>query len=73
MVTAVETLLSGGTTVVDHFVLMPGQALETIAAAVRADREMGIRAFIGLLIQDQPLITSLPTGNSSPAPAGAYP
>lgn len=73
LVTAVETLLSGGTTVVDHLVLIPGQELETIAAAVRAYREVGIRAFIGPLIQDQPLITSLPTGNGSPAPAGAYP
>ena len=34
--TAVETLLSGGTSVVDHLVLIPGQELETIAAAVRA-------------------------------------
>ncbi len=72
LVTAVETLLSGGTTVVDHLVLIPGQELETIAAAVRAYREVGIRAFIGPLIQDQPLITSLPTGNNSPAPARAY-
>ena len=45
--TAVETLLSGGTSVVDHLVLIPGQELETIAAAVRAYQEIGIRAFIG--------------------------
>ncbi|MBE9097464.1 amidohydrolase family protein, partial [Tychonema sp. LEGE 07203] len=37
--TAVETLLSGGTSVVDHLVLIPGQELETIAAAVRAYQE----------------------------------
>jgi 5-methylthioadenosine/S-adenosylhomocysteine deaminase len=41
--TAVETLLSGGTSVVDHLVLIPGQELETIAAAVRAYQEIGIR------------------------------
>ena len=34
--TAVETLLSGGTSVVDHLVLIPERELETIAAAVRA-------------------------------------
>jgi len=60
--TAVETLLSGGTTVVDHLVLIPGQELETIAAAVRAYQEVGIRAFIGPLIQDQSFVTSIPTG-----------
>ncbi|MEN9279008.1 MAG: amidohydrolase family protein, partial [Thermostichus sp. DG_1_5_bins_95] len=49
--TAVETLLTGGTSVVDHLVLIPGQELATIAAAVRAYRESGIRAFIGPLIQ----------------------
>lgn len=59
--TAVETLLSGGTTVMDHLVLIPGQELETLAAAVRAYREVGIRAFIGPLIQDQPLTAGLPT------------
>ena len=32
--TAVETLLSGGTTVVDHLTIMPGQEIETIGAAV---------------------------------------
>lgn len=62
--TAVETLLSGGTSVVDHLVLIPGQELETIAAAVRAYREIGIRAFIGPLIQDESLTAGLPTGNS---------
>jgi 5-methylthioadenosine/S-adenosylhomocysteine deaminase len=58
--TAVETLLSGGTSVVDHLVLIPGQELETIAAAVRAYQEIGIRAFIGPLIQDE----SLTAGNA---------
>jgi 5-methylthioadenosine/S-adenosylhomocysteine deaminase len=60
--TAVETLLSGGTSVVDHLALIPGQEMETIAAAVRAYQEIGIRAFIAPLIQDKPLAASVPTG-----------
>ena len=58
--TAVETLLSGGTTVVDHLVLIPGREAETIAAAVRAYREIGIRAYIAPLIQDEPFDTRVP-------------
>ncbi len=60
--TAVETLLSGGTTVVDHLVLIPGQELATIAAAIRAYRQVGIRAFVGPLIQDEILAASIPSG-----------
>ena len=63
--TAVETLLSGGTSLVDHLVLIPGKELETIAAAVRAYQEIGIRAFIGPLIQDESLTQSLPDGGSA--------
>ncbi len=63
--TAVETLLSGGTSVVDHLVLIPGKELETIAAAVRAYRQVGIRAFVAPLIQDQALSTSLPSGGAN--------
>ena len=62
MGTAVETLLSGGTSVVDHLVLIPEREIETIAAAVRAYKEVGIRAFIAPLIQDQSLNTGMPTG-----------
>lgn len=62
--TAVETLLSGGTSVVDHLVLIPERELETIAAAVRAYREVGIRAFIGPLIQDKSLTAGIPDGDS---------
>ncbi|MBD0265033.1 MAG: amidohydrolase family protein, partial [Tolypothrix sp. Co-bin9] len=47
--TAVETLLSGGTSVVDHLVLIPGKELETIATAVKAYKEVGIRAFVAPL------------------------
>ncbi|GAB4472784.1 MAG: 8-oxoguanine deaminase [Elainellaceae cyanobacterium] len=63
--TAVETLLSGGTTVVDHLTIMPGQELETIGAAVKGYREAGIRAFVAPLIQDQSLPSSIPTGGRS--------
>lgn len=61
--TAVETLLSGGTSVVDHLALIPGQEEATISAAVRAYQQVGIRAFIGPLIQDQPLPTGMPGGD----------
>ncbi|MEM8717435.1 MAG: amidohydrolase [Cyanobacteria bacterium P01_A01_bin.3] len=60
--TAVETLLSGGTTVVDHLVLIPGQELESLAAADRAYREAGIRAYIAPLIQDEAFEYSIPGG-----------
>jgi len=63
--TAVETLLSGGTTIVDHLVLIPGREMETVAAAVRAYQEVGIRAFIGPLIQDQSLTAGVPAGEES--------
>ena len=59
--TAIETLMSGGTTVVDHLVVMPGREIETIAAADRAYREVGIRAFIGPLVHDQVLSSSIPS------------
>ena len=58
--TAVETLLSGGTSVVDHLVLIPGKEMETVATAVRAYQEIGIRAFIGPLIQDESLTQGMP-------------
>lgn len=62
--TAVETLLSGGTSVVDHLVMIPGQEIETVAEAVRAYREAGIRAFIGPLIQDESLTQGIPNGSA---------
>lgn len=62
--TAVETLLSGGTTVVDHLVVIPEQEEESVAAAVRAYRDVGIRAFVGPLLQDQPMIAGLPSGGT---------
>jgi len=71
LATAVETLLSGGTTVVDHLVLIPGKEIETVEAAVRAYQEIGIRAFVGPLIQDQSLETGMPSGDS-PTTSGDY-
>lgn len=66
--TAVETLLSGGTTVVDHLAMIPGQEAASVAAAVRGYREVGIRAYVGPLIQDLPAIAGLPTqGRLGPA------
>ncbi|MEH2107553.1 amidohydrolase [Nostoc sp.] len=63
--TAVETLLSGGTSVVDHLVLIPGLELETIAIATRAYKEVGIRAFIAPLIQDESITAGMPSGESA--------
>ena len=62
--TAVETLLSGGTTVVDHLVLMPGYEWESLEAATRAYQQVGIRAYIAPLIQDEPFEYSIPGGRS---------
>lgn len=62
--TAVETLLSGGTTVVDHLILIPGQELASIEAAVRAYQAVGIRAFVAPLVYDQPLSRSIPEGDT---------
>jgi 5-methylthioadenosine/S-adenosylhomocysteine deaminase len=61
--TAVETLLSGGTSLVDHLVLIPGKELETIATAVRAYKEIGIRAFVAPLIQDVSISAGIPSGD----------
>lgn len=62
--TAVETLLSGGTSVVDHLVLIPEKELETITVAVEAYRKVGIRAIIAPLIQDESLTAGIPSGES---------
>ncbi|MGK7929576.1 MAG: amidohydrolase [Spirulina sp.] len=58
--TAVETLLSGGTCVVDHLVLIPGQEIETVEATIRGYRDIGMRAFIGPLIYDRELDAGIP-------------
>ncbi|MEC4804184.1 MAG: amidohydrolase [Jaaginema sp. PMC 1079.18] len=62
LLTATETLLSGGTCVVDHLVWIPGKELESVAATVRAYQEIGMRAFIGPLIQDETQSKGIPDG-----------
>ncbi|OLP19674.1 amidohydrolase [Leptolyngbya sp. 'hensonii'] len=62
LTTAVQTLLSGGTCLMDHLYLVLGQELETIAAVVRAYQEVGIRAVIAPLLQDEPWAASIPQG-----------
>lgn len=66
--TAVETLLSGGTCVMDHLSLVAGHELETVAAVVRAYQQVGIRGFIAPLIQDQPFAAGFPAGLQSLSP-----
>jgi 5-methylthioadenosine/S-adenosylhomocysteine deaminase len=63
--TAIETLLSGGTTLVDHLVMIPGREVESVAAVIRAYQEVGIRAFVGPLIQDESLTASVPAGGTA--------
>lgn len=60
--TAVDTLLSGGTCLMDHAYLIPGQELETVAALVRGYKDVGIRAVIAPLIQDLPFASGFPAG-----------
>lgn len=62
LTTGVETLLSGGTSVVDHLVLIPGQELESIQAAARGYQAAGIRAFIAPLTLDMALSEGIPYG-----------
>lgn len=66
LLTAVNTLLTGGTCIMDHAYLLPGHELETVGAIVRAYKEVGIRAFIAPLLQDQPFVAGLPSGRSLP-------
>lgn len=70
--TAVETLLSGGTSVVDHLGFIPGKELETVENAVRAYREVGIRAFVAPLIQDESIAAGIPSGDSQQTHAPYY-
>ncbi len=63
--TALDTLKSGGTSVLDHLALLPGQEIETVATAAQAYRDIGIRAFIGPLIQDEPDSFGVPRGRQA--------
>lgn len=64
--TAVDTLLSGGTCLIDHAYMIPGQELETVAALVKGYKQVGIRAVIAPLIQDLPFVAGLPKGCTLP-------
>lgn len=71
---AVDTILSGGTCVVDHAYLVPNYEVETVAALVKGYTESGIRAVIAPMIQDLPLVAGLPSGlalSHSPYPRSA--
>ncbi|PSN13304.1 amidohydrolase [filamentous cyanobacterium CCT1] len=60
--TAVDTLLSGGTCLIDHAYVIPGQEMETVDALVRGYKAVGIRAVIAPLIQDLPFASGFPKG-----------
>ncbi len=66
--TAVDTVLSGGTCVIDHAYIVPNREIESVAALVKGYREVGIRAVIAPLIQDLPFTSGLP-GKSSGSPS----
>jgi 5-methylthioadenosine/S-adenosylhomocysteine deaminase len=63
---AVETLQSGGTCVLDHLAVDPARMLPTLAAAVRAYRQAGIRAVICPLVSDLPLAQSVVSAAYTP-------
>lgn len=63
--TAIGTLMSGGTCVMDHLYVIAGHEVESVAAAARAYKEIGIRAFIAPLIQDMPFVAGYPEGLKS--------
>ncbi len=69
--TAVDTLLSGGTCLMDHAYILPGQELETVDALVRGYKAVGIRAVIAPLIMDLPFASGFPKGCLLPQSASA--
>ena len=60
--TAVDTLLSGGTCIMDHCYIKPGQEHDIMDALVRGYKAVGIRAVIAPMIQDMPFVMGLPYG-----------
>jgi len=60
--TGVDTLLSGGTCIMDHCYIAPGREHDIVDALVRGYKAVGIRAVIAPLIQDMPLVMGLPSG-----------
>ncbi|MGB3311533.1 MAG: amidohydrolase [Nodosilinea sp.] len=69
--TAVDTLLSGGTCVIDHAYILPGQEMETVDALARGYKAVGIRAVIAPLIMDLPFASGFPKGCLLPQSASA--
>lgn len=65
--TAIETLQSGGTTIMDHVSLTPGNEMPCLDAVVRAYRETGIRAVVAPLIFDLTIGQSIGGGGSQAA------
>mmetsp|Transcript_777 Transcript_777/g.2815 ORF Transcript_777/g.2815 Transcript_777/m.2815 type:complete len:501 (+) Transcript_777:57-1559(+) len=56
----IETLLSGGTCIMDHLSMIQDQPLETIRMAVKAYTDLGMRAFVAPLIGDIDIMRSIP-------------
>eukprot|EP01094_Clydonella_sp_ATCC50884_P025979 TRINITY_DN69_c4_g1_i9.p1 TRINITY_DN69_c4_g1~~TRINITY_DN69_c4_g1_i9.p1 ORF type:complete len:228 (+),score=55.46 TRINITY_DN69_c4_g1_i9:419-1102(+) len=57
---AAETLLSGGTSIMDHCSMILDMPDQTIDACVRAHRDIGIRAFIAPLMGDLDIMDCMP-------------
>jgi cytosine/adenosine deaminase-related metal-dependent hydrolase len=64
--TAVDTLLSGGTCIMDHCYVAPGQEHDIVDTLVRGYKAVGIRAVIAPMIQDMPFVMGLPGGCTLP-------
>ncbi len=64
--TAVDTLLSGGTCIMDHCYIAPGREHAIVDALVRGYKTVGMRAVIAPLIQDMPFVMGLPRGCTLP-------
>jgi cytosine/adenosine deaminase-related metal-dependent hydrolase len=64
--TAVDTLLSGGTCIMDHSYIAPGREHDIVDALVRGYKAVGIRAVIAPMTQDMPFAAGLPGGCTLP-------
>jgi len=60
-----ETLLTGGTAILDHISLPPGQELEALEHVYRAYTTLGIRAYVAPLVFDLPYTDCI-----APCPGG---
>lgn len=71
MLTAIEALKTGTTTILDHLRLSPGLTLEGLEAAARAYIHAGIRAVIAPVLSDLPVAETLPLDMIDLPPAHA--